>query len=661
MHRALFADCDLNPANGCEADTFRDRSHCGGCGMACATRPNAAATCAAGRCEYACEPFFADCDGNPANGCEVDTRTDTAHCGGCGRLCNPPNGSPVCAMGACGVTCSPGFADCDANASNGCEVDTRTSVTHCGGCGMACPDRDNAFPGCLGSRCVSSCVMGFQDCDGDATNGCEVDIRSQVTDCGACGRACAPPRGTGTCAMGRCTVLRCDDGYADCDGDASNGCEVNLRSDAANCNACGSACMVSGGTPACVAGVCGVAACSPGRGDCDGSATNGCETDITTSVGDCGGCGTACSVPNATPACVAGRCAVGSCNAGFADCDGNAGNGCETDTRTTVTACGACGRGCALSNATAACAASRCVIASCNAGYADCDGNPDNGCEVDTRTSPSHCGGCGSVCAVPNATAACAASRCVVGSCNGGFADCDGNAANGCETNTGSTPSSCGSCGNACSLPNTAVNACVSGSCRVQTCAGGYGDCDGAPANGCEANLATDVNNCGACGRRPAEACNLADDNCNGVCDDRDGCRNAVHRSVHPSTGEHFYTVSSSEAACCGFRVENLNYYYLYSASAPGLLPFYRCYMSYGKHFYTTASNCEGISPGTVEGVLGYIATSASCGAVPLYRTFRPGNGDHFYTTSVSERNSALSSGYINEGIAGYVWPTPRN
>jgi hypothetical protein len=37
-----------------------------------------------------------------------------------------------------GVTCATGMADCDGNPANGCEVDTRTSATNCGACAKAC-------------------------------------------------------------------------------------------------------------------------------------------------------------------------------------------------------------------------------------------------------------------------------------------------------------------------------------------------------------------------------------------------------------------------------------------------------------------------------------------------------------------------------------------
>ena len=42
-------------------------------------------------------------------------------------------------------------------------------------------------------------------------------------------------------------------------------------------------------------------------------------------------CNQVCQFPNAMPACVNGRCGIGSCHAGYADCDGRVDNGCETN------------------------------------------------------------------------------------------------------------------------------------------------------------------------------------------------------------------------------------------------------------------------------------------------------------------------------------------
>lgn len=96
----------------------------------------------------------------------------------------------------------------------------------------------------------------------------------------------------------------CVSGMADCDGDFNNGCEADLTSDVNRCGACDSRCAVAAGTAACVAGSCVVGACDAGRGDCDGSASNGCEADLA-SVTHCGACGNACG---AGQACTAGVC-----------------------------------------------------------------------------------------------------------------------------------------------------------------------------------------------------------------------------------------------------------------------------------------------------------------------------------------------------------------
>ncbi|MFO0606478.1 MAG: hypothetical protein U0324_25120 [Polyangiales bacterium] len=57
----------------------------------------------------------------------------------------------------------------------------------------------------------------------------------------------------------------------------------------------------------CALGACVGAACTPGFADCDRDAANACETDITTRR-NCGGCGVACA---AGQQCAAGRCVVG--------------------------------------------------------------------------------------------------------------------------------------------------------------------------------------------------------------------------------------------------------------------------------------------------------------------------------------------------------------
>jgi hypothetical protein len=43
-------------------------------------------------------------------------------------------------------------------------------------------------------------------------------------------------------------------------------------------------------------------------------------------------CGRSCIVPNAVTVCLIGTCRISSCDPGFADCDRNVENGCETAT-----------------------------------------------------------------------------------------------------------------------------------------------------------------------------------------------------------------------------------------------------------------------------------------------------------------------------------------
>ncbi|MDB4932426.1 MAG: hypothetical protein JWM10_4910 [Myxococcaceae bacterium] len=79
----------------------------------------------------------------------------------------------------------------------------------------------------------------------------------------------------------------------------------------------------------------------------------------------------------------------------------------------------------------------------------------------DLAADPSHCGACTTACALPNAVAGCAAGACVVASCTAGFGNCDGNPANGCETSVVADDARCGACTNVCG----ADRYCTAGAC----------------------------------------------------------------------------------------------------------------------------------------------------------------------------------------------------
>jgi hypothetical protein len=282
----------------------------------------------------------------------------------------------------------------------------------------------------------------------------------------------------------------CRIGFANCDGDLENGCETQTATSVSTCGACGVGCQNGHGAAACVAGIC-VPTCVPGFGDCDGDPSNGCEQALDV-VGHCGACGAVCADTHALAACVDARCSP-ACSSGFRDCDGNPNNGCEADLENDPMNCGGCAGVCGSDEI---CSSGRCVPSPCAAGLGDCDGDP-SACEASVESSTAHCGFCNNACAAASGTPACVAGECRVQACDGGFGDCDGVQANGCEVPLATTAQHCGSCATACTNAH-GTTSCNGSSC-APTCSSGFGDCDGSRQNGCETALDS-VSHCGACG-----------------------------------------------------------------------------------------------------------------------------------------------------------------
>ncbi|MDP3279059.1 MAG: hypothetical protein Q8Q09_27960 [Deltaproteobacteria bacterium] len=387
----------LSCAGRC-VDPNNSAEHCGMCGQRCPTGTNGTPRCAAGACSLACASGFADCDLFAGNGCEVSTASNANHCGACGRNCTLPNATAACASAQCRVgTCNAGFADCDTSATNGCEtrldsasncggcgvqcsgatpvcdsaarrcvsgctapalrcggscVDTTTSTAHCGGCNMACPSPANSIASCNAGRCALTCMPGFANCDGVDTNGCEVDLNASSTDCGMCGNAC-PSRisATNTCVRGVCT-LQCRPGFANCDGNDTNGCEVSTANNPSNCGTCGTVCSGS---------ICAAGACQPcGRPTI---ACNNVCVSLQTDQSNCGACGYRCPRSTGISRCESGNCYEGTvCRPQLADCDRSALNGYEVNTDTSRLHCGACNNACRLGDN---CCNGRCQSTAC--------------------------------------------------------------------------------------------------------------------------------------------------------------------------------------------------------------------------------------------------------------------------------------------------------
>lgn len=121
--------------------------------------------------------------------------------------------------------------------------------------------------------------------------------------------------------------------------------------------------------------------------------------DLDTDPSNCGQCGRSCVIPQATATCQAGECAMASCDAGYSDCDGMVVSGCETPIDCQAgtlcdTTCGSQG----TVDCTDACASAGepvCLAPAelCNVSDDDCDGACDQGplpgCRVGVHRSNS--------------------------------------------------------------------------------------------------------------------------------------------------------------------------------------------------------------------------------------------------------------------------------
>ncbi|MBI5534466.1 MAG: hypothetical protein HY898_17205 [Deltaproteobacteria bacterium] len=443
-----LGDCDSDPDNGCETDLATSEIHCADCATACSTF-HATPACVASVCQVtSCDNNWADCDNNAANGCEVNLLDDVNNCTTCGNKCTSTNGTPSCNGGKCGISCPTGSGDCDGVFATGCEVNTNSDVSNCGKCGHVC-SAIHSTPACTNGSCSLTCTGGWADCDADASNGCETDLVNDVLHCGGCGTPCIGINATDmTCVAGEC-VNTCVVGFGDCDGDPHNGCETMTSNDLAHCGTCGVLCNPSHAQGAnCIGGVC-TATCLAGWDDCDGNLVlNGCETNLLADPDHCGSCSTACShVHVTTPSCNSGSC-NSPCATGWADCDGNLQTtGCEQNIATDVNHCGSCTTKCSTLNGTPGCGGGQCSI-TCTSGFADCNNNPGgDGCEINLKNDPVHCGTCTTNCTTslpPHTTSGtCTTGACRVASCGAGWADTDQQFPDGCECQTDTIADAC--------------------------------------------------------------------------------------------------------------------------------------------------------------------------------------------------------------------------
>lgn len=201
----------------------------------------------------------------------------------------------LAAAAGCAPGVDPGRGRRDAGATDASIGDAAGSVD-ASGSGDAAPD--------------ASAVDAAPTHDSGAFDAGPSDAGSSDAGARDTGPGDAGPRDVGTDAA-------CPSGQTLCGGRC-----VDTRSDVANCGMCGRTCDLAGATEACVASTCVIAACDPSRGDCDMTLGNGCET--TCSAGSA--CTTSC-MSTGTRAC-ASVCAptctppAEACNLVDDDCDG---------------------------------------------------------------------------------------------------------------------------------------------------------------------------------------------------------------------------------------------------------------------------------------------------------------------------------------------------
>jgi hypothetical protein len=311
-------------------------------------------------------------------------------------------------------------------------VNPRTDERNCGRCGHRCAAGETCVAGtCTRQQQPTGQQPPAPTCTDGIQNGNETDVDCGGPTCQKCaeGKRCA----TGTdCATGVCTGGVCVA--------PAPACSADVCGAQHGCPACALDKPCSGGAD-CASGHCssGVCVACESAGNCPPAAAGSCQTAVCAS----GSCGFAADDTNPPPSttCATGTCTGGTPVVTYVAAGSPAGaTTCADSTTMSTPVCDGQGNvaqsqtSCSsVANGTGTCNQGICEVASCNPGYANCDGQFSTGCETNLNNSVQNCGTCGHPCGpVTNATAFCSSGTCGY-VCDQGFLDCDGNPANGCE------------------------------------------------------------------------------------------------------------------------------------------------------------------------------------------------------------------------------------
>jgi hypothetical protein len=324
--------------NGCENGKCKDckpdctNKECGddGCGGICGVCGDNASCSSNYKCE--CIGNYLNCNNDWKDGCEINKSNDLNNCGKCNNKCTVLNGTPKCENGKCAIeSCYSRYGDCDNKYETGCE-EYLDKVNRCGDCNTDCTklgwqhvSEYKCSDGFNNFFCnISMCENNYANCDGILNTGCETNISNDRMNCGKCGFNCGQNT---NCTEGKCY---CITDYGNCNNDWSDGCETSGVN--SNNEKCGPECKVcTNYTQYCASGNC--TDCPQDYNDCDDNAANGCEANLKSDIFNCGSCGINCqkNVRNADGIyCNNGRCDYTSCKIGWEDLDDGRENGCES-------------------------------------------------------------------------------------------------------------------------------------------------------------------------------------------------------------------------------------------------------------------------------------------------------------------------------------------